>query len=41
MKKCYICRKGFSKKFAKNKNYQKVTDHFHFTGKYRGAGHTI
>ena len=31
---CYICGKRFPKKFAKDKNYQKVRDHCHFTGKY-------
>ena len=28
-------------KFAKDKNYRKVRDHCHHTGKYRGAAHTI
>ena len=36
--KCYMCRKGFLKKFANYKNYQKVRDHCHFTG---GAAHSI
>ena len=27
--------------FANVKNYQKIRDHFHFTGKYRGAAHSI
>ena len=31
----YICKKEFDKK-----NY-KVRDHFHYTGKYRGAAHNI
>ena len=34
---CYIC----GKKFPKDKNYRKVRDHCHCTGKYRGAAHTI
>ena len=38
---CYICGKRFTKKFAKDKNYWKVRDHCHFTGKYRGAVHII
>ena len=32
---CYICKKEFDKK-----NY-KVRDHCHYTGKYRGAAHSI
>ena len=43
--KCYICRKRFKKKkkkkFEKNKSYQKLRDHCHHTGKYRGAAHSI
>ena len=38
---CYICGKGFPKKFAKGKNYGKVRDQSHFTGKYRGAEYSI
>ena len=38
---CYICEKRFLKKFANDKNYRKVTDHCHFTGKYRGKAHSI
>ena len=43
-KKCYICKKEFcydkneKKKF---KLYQKVRDHCHYTGKFRGAAHSI
>ena len=40
-KVCYICRKNFLKKFAKDKNYRKVRDHCHYTGRYRGASHSI
>ena len=36
-----ICEKRFLKKLANNKNYRKLVDHCHFTGKYRGAGHNI
>ena len=39
--RCYICRKRFSKQFAKYKNYWNVRDHCHFTGKYRGLTHSI
>ena len=38
---CYICRKRTLKKFFKNKNYRKVRDYCHYTGKYRGAAHSI
>ena len=38
---CYIYRRSFLKQFAKNKTYQNFRDHFHFTGKYRGAAHSI
>ena len=40
-KVCYICGKRILKKFAKYKNYQKVGDHCHYTGKYRGAAQSI
>ena len=35
----HVTSKG--KKFAKNKNYQKVGDHCHYTGKYGGVVHTL
>ena len=42
-KKCYICKKPFV--FDKEKdtyiNYKKVRVHCHFTGKFRGAAHSI
>ena len=38
---CYICGKRFPKKFAKNKNYQKGRNRFHFTDKYGGESHSI
>ena len=40
-KLCYICRKGILKKLSKSINYQKVRDHCHYTGRYRGAAHNI
>ena len=41
VKVCYICDKRFLKRFAKEKNYQKVKDHCHSTSKYRGEVHSI
>ena len=37
-KVCYICKKEFDNN---NKKQQKVKDHCHYTGKYRGAAHNI
>ena len=41
--KCYICNKKFiyNKKNKYYKNLMKVKDHDHYTGKYRGAAHSI
>ena len=39
-KVCYICKKEFSTD-GDNKRYQKLRDHCHYTGKYRGAAHDI
>ena len=39
-KVCHICKKGFSTDDG-NKEYFKVKDHCHYTGKYRGAVHNI
>ena len=36
----HICKIGFSTD-DDNKDYQKVRDHCHYTGKYRGAAHNI
>ena len=38
---CYVCRKKFTKKLGKDKNYRKIRDHGHFTGKYRGIANSI
>ena len=41
---CHICKKEFSTdKSDKNtfKLYHKVRDHCHYTGKFRGAAHSI
>ena len=32
-KVCYICGKIFPKKFTNDKNYRRVRDHCHITGK--------
>ena len=39
-KVCYICKKRFSTD-DDNKEYFKVKDHCHYTGKYRSAAHDI
>ena len=40
-KVCYICKKEFDKNDNNDKKQQKVRDHCHYTGKYRGAAHNI
>ena len=40
-KVCYTCGKRILKIISIDKNYQKVKDHYHYTGKYRGAAHNI
>ena len=37
----YICKEKFENKYLKDKKYRKVRDHCHYTGKYRGAAHSI
>ena len=39
-KVCYICKKEFDNN-DNNKKQQKVRDHCHYTGKYRGPAHSI
>ena len=42
--KCHICQKEFcydKNKKMKFKLYKKVRDHCHYTGKFRGAAHSI
>ena len=38
---CYICGKYFLKKLFRDINYQKVTDHCHYTGKDTGPARSI
>ena len=38
---CYICKDKFENKYLKNKKHHKVRDHCPYTGKYRGAVHSI
>ena len=42
-KKCHICKRPFifDKENNNYKNYKKVKDHCHFTGKFRDAAHSI
>ena len=41
--KCFICNKRFcyDKKNKSFRNFKKVRDHCHYTGKHRGAAHSI
>ena len=36
-----IFGKRILQKLTRNKNYQKVRDHCHYTGKCKGAAHSI
>ena len=38
---CYICQEKFENKYLKDKRFRKFRDHFHYTGEYRGAAHSI
>ena len=38
---CYICKGKFENKYLKDKRYRKARDHCHYTGKHRGAAHSI
>ena len=40
-KKCHICIKMFKKEDSGDFKMRKVRDHCHYTGKYRGAAHSI
>ena len=34
-------QKMFERKYTNDKNYHKVKDHCHYTGKYRGTAYSI
>ena len=34
-------KKMFERKYTNDKNYLKVKDHCHYTGKYRGTAYSI
>ena len=38
---CYICKEKNGNKYMKDKKYCKVSDHYYYTGEYRGAAHSI
>ena len=40
-KVCDICGKRILKKLSKSVDYRKLRDHCLYTGKYRGAAHSI
>ena len=38
---CCIFKKRFEHKYTNDKNYCKVRNHCHYTGKHKGAAHSI
>ena len=38
---CYICKRKFENKYAKDKKYCKNRDHCHYAGEYRGAADSV
>ena len=38
---CCTCKNKLTRKLAKYKKQRKCRDHCHFTGKYKGAAHSI
>ena len=41
VKMCYISKKNFEDKHAKDKKCRKIRDYCHYTGEYGGAAHRI
>ena len=37
---CQICEDELNEDFNEDKNYHKVPNHCHYTGKYTGAAHS-
>ena len=37
----YICQEKFENKYVKDRKHGNARDHCHYTGKYRGAIHSI
>ena len=38
---CYICKEKYKNNYLKDKKYNQVKNHCHYTGEYRGAAHSI
>ena len=38
---CFIYKENLQKKYLNRKKYCNVRDHFHYTGEYRVAAHSI
>ena len=38
---CYNCKKGFRTDDCDNEKYKTIRHHCHYTGKFRGAAHSI
>ena len=38
---CFTCKEKFENKYLKDRKSRKVRNHCHYTGEYRGDGHSI